>query len=79
MQGECGLSFKKATWLTVNCLRSVADLHFAVNNGSCRDTPKNPCIGDPDTLELMGHALDREKPDLVVCVLLSMNSDGLCC
>lgn len=47
-------------------LNVVADLHFSVGNGVCRDTLKVPCGGDTDTLALMGEALDAEKPDLVV-------------
>lgn len=44
----------------------IADLHFSVSSGKCRDTSKSPCDGDPDTLALIAHALDAEKPDMVV-------------
>jgi hypothetical protein len=47
-------------------IMQIADLHFSVSHGECRDTPKTPCVGDVDTLELLGKMLDREKPDLVV-------------
>ncbi len=46
----------------------VADLHFAVNNGTCRDTDRSPCNAAPDTIKLMGEALDHERPNLVVCI-----------
>ena len=46
--------------------RSVADLHYSVGTGSCRDTDKALCTGDPDTQRWLGDALDAEKPDLVV-------------
>jgi hypothetical protein len=45
---------------------TVADLHFSVGSGECRDTDKNPCVGDAETLKWLGEALDAEKPDLVV-------------
>jgi hypothetical protein len=48
-------------------LMTVADLHFSVGSGECRDTDKNPCVGDAETLKWLGEALDAEKPDLVVC------------
>ena len=44
----------------------VADLHFSVSQGECRDTGKSPCVGDVDTLSLMEKMLDEEKPDMVV-------------
>jgi hypothetical protein len=47
-------------------LTAVADLHFSVGTGECRDTDKTPCVGDADTLKWLGEALDAEKPDLVV-------------
>jgi hypothetical protein len=46
-------------------LIAVADLHFSVGTGDCRDTDKTPCAGDADTLKWLGEALDAEKPDLV--------------
>lgn len=45
---------------------SVADLHFSVGSGECRDTDKTPCTGDVDTIAWLQEALDAEKPDLVV-------------
>ena len=45
---------------------SVADLHYSVGSGECRDTDKEGCVGDPDTATWLGEALDGEQPDLVV-------------
>ena len=45
---------------------SVADLHFSVGSGECKDTDKVPCTGDSDTVAWLQEALDAEKPDLVV-------------
>lgn len=46
----------------------IADLHFSVSHGKCRDVgPDHPdCIGDDDTLTLMNTVLDAERPDMVV-------------
>lgn len=45
----------------------VADLHFSVSFGKCRDTSLSPCThSDNLTSTLIGHVLDEEKPDLVV-------------
>jgi predicted MPP superfamily phosphohydrolase len=46
--------------------RQIADLHYSVGHGECRDTPKQNCVGDDDTQDLLGRMLDEEKPDLVV-------------
>ena len=44
----------------------IADLHFSVNQGECRETSL-PCTGaDNMTLSLLATMLDKEKPDLVV-------------
>jgi len=53
--------------------KSVADLHYSVGTGSCRDSDKEPCVGDPDTATWLADALDAEQPDLVV------SSDPLLC
>ncbi|EIW71023.1 hypothetical protein M231_07534 [Tremella mesenterica] len=47
-------------------IMQIADLHYSVGNGECRDTDKTPCVGDSDTAEWLGEALDAEEPDLVV-------------
>jgi hypothetical protein len=50
----------------------VADLHYSVGNGECRDTDKEPCVGDVDTATWLAAALDAEKPDMVVRSLPSL-------
>ncbi|KAK4685487.1 hypothetical protein P7C73_g4662, partial [Tremellales sp. Uapishka_1] len=47
-------------------IMQIADLHYSVGDGTCRDTEKSPCTGDPDTASWLEEALDAEKPDLVV-------------
>lgn len=47
-------------------IMQIADLHYSVSSGKCRDTSKSPCEGDPDTAQLIAQALDAEKPDIVV-------------
>lgn len=47
-------------------LTKVADLHYSVGEGECRDTNKDPCSGDKDTATWLGEALDAERPDMVV-------------
>lgn len=54
----------------------IADLHFSVSRGLCRDTDKSPCIGDVDTLTLIERTLDEEKPDLVVFSGDQLNGQG---
>ncbi|KAJ8482432.1 hypothetical protein ONZ45_g14949 [Pleurotus djamor] len=45
----------------------VADLHFSVGPGTCREAPFNPCDhSDNLTNTLLARVLDDEKPDLVV-------------
>lgn len=36
------------------------------SNSQCRDTDKEPCVGDRDSASLLAEVLDAEKPDLVV-------------
>ncbi|WVW78226.1 hypothetical protein I302_100178 [Kwoniella bestiolae CBS 10118] len=47
-------------------IMQIADLHYSVGEGQCKDTDKTPCSGDSDTAQWLGEALDAEKPDLVV-------------
>ncbi|WVR04789.1 hypothetical protein IAU60_001801 [Kwoniella sp. DSM 27419] len=47
-------------------IMQIADLHYSVGNGECRDSDKQPCIGDPETATWLAEALDAERPDLVV-------------
>ena len=45
----------------------IADLHFSVNQGECRDTALTPCASsDNKTLSFLDSVLVKEKPDLVV-------------
>ncbi|KAJ7588171.1 Metallo-dependent phosphatase-like protein [Mycena floridula] len=44
----------------------IADLHFSVGKGTCKDT-KTPCSNSDDlTASLLASVLEKEKPDLVV-------------
>lgn len=54
----------------------IADLHYSVSDGKCRDTNKSPCVGDVDTAALIAQALDEEKPDLVVFTGDQLNGQG---
>ena len=55
----------------------IADLHFSVGHGHCKDTNLTPCeYGDDETLALMGRTLDLEKPDLVVFSGDQLNGKG---
>ena len=47
-------------------IMQIADLHYSVGTGECRDTDKDGCIGDIDTEDWLANALDAEKPDMVV-------------
>ncbi|KAI0630843.1 Metallo-dependent phosphatase [Trametes polyzona] len=48
-------------------IMQIADLHYSVSVGECRDTDLNPCTGSDNlTTTLLGRMLDAEKPDLVV-------------
>ncbi|CAD6889320.1 unnamed protein product [Tilletia controversa] len=44
----------------------IGDLHFSVSHEVCRDSEKNPCVADVDTISLLSKWLDEEKPDMVV-------------
>jgi hypothetical protein len=58
-------------------IMQIADLHFSVSHGMCKDTNLSPCKqGDDETLALMGRTLDIEKPDLVVFSGDQMNGGG---
>ncbi|OJA13538.1 hypothetical protein AZE42_07319 [Rhizopogon vesiculosus] len=55
----------------------VADLHYSVSRGVCRDTNRDPCVNSDNlTNTLLGHALDEEKPDLVVFSGDQLNGQG---
>lgn len=55
----------------------VADLHFSVSQGACRDTLLKPCEhSDNLTNSLISRTLDAEKPDLVVFSGDQLNGQG---
>ena len=55
----------------------VADLHFSVSQGVCRDTILNPCEhSDNLTNSLISHVIDQEKPDLIVFTGDQLNGQG---
>lgn len=55
----------------------VADLHYSVSQGFCRDTDRKPCEhSDNLTTTLVGKALDAERPDLVVFTGDQLNGQG---
>lgn len=51
-------------------IMQLADLHFSVEHGECRDVSwasnESPCVADNDTIKMMSRWLDEEKPDMVV-------------
>ncbi|KIY53010.1 Metallo-dependent phosphatase [Fistulina hepatica ATCC 64428] len=55
----------------------VADLHFSVSPGACRDTSIPSCNhADNLTLGLLDHVLNEEAPDLVVFTGDQLNGQG---
>lgn len=55
----------------------VADLHFSVSSGVCRDTDRKPCENSDNlTASLISHVLEAEKPDLVVFSGDQLNGQG---
>jgi len=55
----------------------IADLHFSVSQGECRDVPFSPCEhSDNLTRSLMEQVLDAEKPDMVVFSGDQLNGQG---
>ncbi|KAF7430650.1 hypothetical protein PC9H_006359 [Pleurotus ostreatus] len=58
-------------------IMQVADLHFSVAPGDCRDTILSPCThSDNLTNTLLSRVLDDEKPDLVVFTGDQLNGQG---
>ncbi len=48
-------------------IMQIADFHYSVSVGECRDTMLSPCKeSDNLTTTLLGRMLDIEKPDVVV-------------
>ncbi|KAI0028898.1 Metallo-dependent phosphatase [Vararia minispora EC-137] len=58
-------------------IMQVADLHFSVGPGACRD-PAEPCDGGAyaRTSSLLARMLDLEKPDMVVFTGDQLNGQG---
>ena len=58
-------------------IMQVADLHFSVSSGACRD-PTEPCPGGAYnyTSSLLGRTLDQERPDFVVFTGDQLNGQG---
>ncbi|KAL0953331.1 hypothetical protein HGRIS_004576 [Hohenbuehelia grisea] len=55
----------------------IADLHFSVSRGKCRDPPFSPCErSDNLTNTLLARMIDAEKPDLVVFSGDQLNGQG---
>ncbi|KAL7412473.1 Metallo-dependent phosphatase-like protein [Mrakia frigida] len=57
-------------------IMQVADLHYSVGDGKCRDTLKSPCVGDVDSAILLSEALDAQNPDFVVFSGDQLNGQG---
>ncbi|KAI0917949.1 hypothetical protein AcV5_002750 [Taiwanofungus camphoratus] len=58
-------------------IMQIADLHFSVSSGVCRDTPLAPCTGSDNlTSTLLSRMLDAEQPDLVVFSGDQLNGQG---
>ncbi|PCH44068.1 Metallo-dependent phosphatase [Wolfiporia cocos MD-104 SS10] len=58
-------------------IMQIADLHYSVSVGDCRDTPLAPCKGSDNlTNTLLGRMLDAERPDLVVFTGDQLNGQG---
>ncbi|KAH9942026.1 Metallo-dependent phosphatase [Amylocystis lapponica] len=58
-------------------IMQIADLHFSVGQGDCRDTDLSPCAASDNlTLTLLGHMLDAERPDFVVFTGDQLNGQG---
>ena len=55
----------------------IADLHFSVSQGRCRDVDFSPCTHSDDlTHSLLGRVIDEEKPDMVVFTGDQLNGQG---
>lgn len=58
-------------------IMQIADLHFSVNEGVCRDTSIDPCsAADNMSISLLARVLDDEKPDFVVFTGDQLNGQG---
>ncbi|KDQ50774.1 hypothetical protein JAAARDRAFT_185989 [Jaapia argillacea MUCL 33604] len=55
----------------------VADLHFSVSPGKCRDTDLSPCThSDNLTSTLLSHVISLEQPDFIVFTGDQLNGQG---
>ncbi|PAV20053.1 Metallo-dependent phosphatase [Pyrrhoderma noxium] len=58
-------------------IMQIADLHYSVDLGKCRDVSFSPCSkSDNLTNTLLAHVLDEEKPDMVVFTGDQLNGQG---
>ncbi|KAL6299529.1 Metallo-dependent phosphatase [Sparassis latifolia] len=58
-------------------IMQIADLHFSVAQGTCRDTDLSPCSGSDNlTSSLLSRMLDIERPDFVVFTGDQLNGQG---
>ena len=59
-------------------IMQIADLHYSVSRGVCRDTDMSPPCKNGDVLtdSLLSRALDTEKPDLIVFTGDQLNGQG---
>lgn len=58
-------------------IMQIADLHYSVSAGECRDTILDPCThSDNLTNTLLARVLDEEKPDMVVFTGDQLNGQG---
>ncbi|KAH9931932.1 Metallo-dependent phosphatase [Fomitopsis serialis] len=58
-------------------IMQIADLHYSVSAGTCRDTPLAPCSNSDNlTNTLLGRMLDAERPDFVVFSGDQLNGQG---
>ncbi|THH09733.1 hypothetical protein EW145_g1812 [Phellinidium pouzarii] len=55
----------------------IADLHFSVSQGICREVSFSPCThSDNLTSTLLSHVIDEEKPDMVIFTGDQLNGQG---
>lgn len=58
-------------------IMQIADLHFSVDQGFCKDVGFSPCEhSDNLTNTLISHVIDQEKPDLIVFTGDQLNGQG---
>ena len=57
-------------------IMQIADLHYSVTTGTCRDTSPACTGSDNLTTTLLGRMLDAEKPDFIVFTGDQLNGQG---